>query len=242
MNFNKEPNLPADPAIREKEFHSLETSLTCFRVGLPKELRNVIGSSDHTAVAQLQTMIHASAILLHHNSMVEPAPSDSPSQQAYSFGSPESFSQGWMQSNLSWSPRSIPSPGQIYDDSQSFALCLSAAEGILSTIKATFDLADTGPYNPFVTPAYFLCARILCIRWLETRNPQIRADIDLIIMVIDRISELWGGIAGKYKDLILLDLERDPATVPSLKYINGSAYLGPECAPAYIGLDPELAS
>lgn len=229
--------------MREREFCALETSLACFRISLPKELRGVIGSTEHTAVAQLQTLIHMSEILLHHAAMVDPSSSNPQSQQSYNYMSPDvSFSQQWnMQNNPTWPTSSGTGPStHMGEDSHHFNLCLAAAQGILSTIRETLDLEDTGPYNPFVAPAYYVCCRILCIQWFETQDPQIKADIDLIILVIDRIGELWGGVARKYKDLILYDLERDPTLSASTKFLNGLGYLGPECAPAYVGADPEL--
>ena len=239
-NLNMKPYRPTEPGVREKEFRSLETSLTCFQVALPPELRSVIGSTEHTAVAQLQALLQCSVILLHHGSMVNPATSTPDVLQSCHYGPPvESFSQGWSHSTRdsstsAWSPNT-----GMREESQSFALCLSAVQGILSIIKETIDLAETGPYNPLMTPVYFISARILCIQWLETRDPQARADIDLILLMIDKISELWGGVAGKYKELIQWDLQRDPATVPSLKYLEGGAYIGPECAPVYIGINPD---
>lgn len=239
-NFNMKPYRHTDSTIREKEFRSLETSLTCFRVVLPPELQSVIGSTEHTTVAQLQTLLQCSIILLHHGSMVNPAVSTPVDLQSYRYEPPaKSFPQNWNHntpslSTSTWSPNT-----SMGEESQSFALCLSAVQDILSIIKETIDLADTGPYNPFVTPAYFICARILCIRWLESRDPQARADIDLILLIIDRISELWGGVASKYKELIQWDLQRDPETVASLKYLESGAYIGSEYAPAYVGINTD---
>jgi len=237
-NFNMKPYRPVDPAAREREFRSLKTSLACFRAAIPLELRSVIESTEHTAVAQLQTLLQCSVILLHHGSMAKPAASIPTVLQSYPYRPPAGpFPQGYNTPSFSTSAWN-PNIG-MREESQSFALCQSAVQGILSTIKETIDLAETGPYNPFVTPAYFICARILCIRWLETRDPQAKEDIDLILLMIDRISELWGGVAGKYKELIQWDLQRDPTTVSLIKYLEGGAYIGPECAPAYVGINPD---
>jgi len=239
-NFNMKPYRPTDPVAREKEFLSLEASLSCFQVALPPEMRSVVGSTEHTAVAQLQALLQCSVILLHHGSMVNPVTPTPAVLQRYPHEPPaESFSPGWSHntpglSSSTWNPNT-----GMREESQSFALCLSAVQGILSIIKETIDLAETGPYNPLMTPTYFICARILCIQWLETRDPQARADIDLILLMIDRISELWGGVAGKYKELIQWDLQRDPATVPSLKYLEAGGYIGSEYAPVYIGTNPD---
>ena len=233
INFNNDPNPSSDRSHRDKEFHSLDTALSCFRGALLTEIWNSIGSSDHTAISQLQTMTHACTILLHHPAVGRSGNVHTPSQSSFgasSGSSPQSWvgeSSPWMHTPASSSAR------QSGEENDSFLLCLTAAQGILSTIKTTPDLA-TGPFNPFVTQAYFVCARILVIRWLENHDPAIRADIDLIILVIDRISELWGGVASKYRLSIESDLARDPRTLGSIKN-NGGDYLGDVCAPAYVG-------
>jgi hypothetical protein len=64
--------------------------------------------------------------------------------------------------------------------------------------------------NPFITPSFFLSARILTVRWLETgRDKAVRAEIELILGVFERLKEIWPEVAGKYRDLILADLNRE---------------------------------
>jgi hypothetical protein len=91
--------------------------------------------------------------------------------------------------------------------------------------------------NPFITPSLFLSARILAVRWLETgRDKGVRAKIELILGVFDRIKEVWPDVASKYRCLVLADMARDGNGLGGIRG-GGSGFMGKECAPACVGPD-----
>lgn len=100
--------------------------------------------------------------------------------------------------------------------SQSFNQCFAAVENILSLIKRMANIDQSVLFNPLNCPVYFLCARILSVRYLEgnKRDDDIRSNIDLFLFLFDRIAEKYANLADKYRTLIRFDLERTPRAPP----------------------------
>ncbi|RPA97602.1 hypothetical protein L873DRAFT_1771169 [Choiromyces venosus 120613-1] len=136
----------------------------------------------------------------------------------------------------------------LHHPTPAFTRCVSAVNNILFILKAHINSPPPCPptrspvvidvlQNPFITPSLFLSARILAVRWLETgRDKGVRAEIELILGVFDRIKEVWPDVAGKYRCLVLADLARDGNGLGCIKSGVGG-YMGKECAAAYVGAE-----
>lgn len=108
--------------------------------------------------------------------------------------------------------------------SQSFNQCYAAVENILSLIKRMASIDKEILFNPLNCPIYFLCARILSVRYLEgnKRDQEIRTNIDVILFVFDRLAEKYPNLADKYRTLIRFDLERSPRAPPPVPGLKSS--------------------
>ncbi|PWW75566.1 hypothetical protein C7212DRAFT_204507, partial [Tuber magnatum] len=233
VSYNNSPTPPAD----NTEFESLDITLARFRLSLPRKYRSIVELSptEVTHVTQLQILLHVCTILLYHPTV--PVPTSPLS----------SSSDGPPHQNRGQSPGS----SSIHDLSPAeppFTRCVSAVGNILSILKTHINspppCSPTGSpvvidvlQNPFITPSLFLSARILAVRWLETgRDKGVRAKIELILGVFDRIKEVWPDLASKYRCLVLADMDRNGNGLGSTRS-GASGYMSKEYATAYVGAD-----
>ena len=114
------------------------------------------------------------------------------------------------------------------EQSLGFSRCVNATQCVLRTIKMIASVSVQPLTSPFLMPTYFLCSRFLAIGWLETGNQALRNDIDLILLILDRVGETHAGLANKYRTSILADLARTPAEAREMRVGTGS-YLGNGC-------------
>ncbi|KAI9803988.1 MAG: hypothetical protein M1833_000269 [Piccolia ochrophora] len=127
-------------------------------------------------------------------------------------------------------PPATSALGQNFaSETPSFLRCLNAMRNTMTVIKETVNISLTALLNPFLVPNYFLCCRFLAIRWLERREAAVRNDIDIILMLFDRVAEVWGPLAAKYRTSILHDLGKSAEEAKQMRIGTGN-YLGPECA------------
>ncbi|KAG0124843.1 hypothetical protein HOY82DRAFT_173303 [Tuber indicum] len=233
VSYHNSPIAPTD----NTDFESLETTLARFRLSLPRRYRSIVelSPSEVTHVTQLQILLHVCTILLYHPTV--PVPTSPLS----------SSSDGQLHQHRGQSPGS----SSIHDlppAEPAFTRCVSAVNNILSILRTHINspppCSPTGSLvvidvlqNPFITPSLFLSARILAVRWLETgRDKGVRAKIELILGVFDRIKEVWPDVASKYRCLVLADMARDGNGLGGIRG-GGSGFMGKECAAACIGPD-----
>lgn len=220
------------PAIDTQELESLETTLARFRLSIPRKYRGIVGldPNDITHVTQLNLLLHVCTILLHH-----PAVPMSPPQ-------PD-------RSDTRASPSS-DTPTEDGPAEAAFTRCVSAVSNILGLLKTVINTASEPSrslveidalQNPFIMSALFLAARILTVRWSESgRDKGVRAEIDLVLAVFERLNECWPELARKYIELVKWDLRREREVVGGLKsevrggYVGGGG--GGGCVVGYVGV------
>lgn len=114
-------------------------------------------------------------------------------------------------------------------DCPGFLRCLNAMRSTLRMIKEASNYSIQSLLNPLVVPTYFLCSRFLAISWLESKDQAQRDDIDLILMLLDRVADSWGPLAAKYRTSVLHDLGKTVEAARRMRVGTGS-YIGSECA------------
>lgn len=211
VSYNNSPTIPTDTS----EFESLETTLARFRLSLPRKYRTTVGLNPNRIahVTQLNIFLHVCTILLHHPTVPTPTSPHSPSSDVAMSGA-----QAHPQS-----PGADSAPDLPTSEPPAFLLCLSAVGNILTLLKTQINSPPATSVtqspvvigslqNPFITPSFFLSARILTVRWLDSgRDKIVKAEIDLILELFEHLKEVWPKVAGKYCDLITADLRRDGA-------------------------------
>ncbi|KAI9848272.1 MAG: hypothetical protein M1837_000536 [Sclerophora amabilis] len=227
MEYNNDPDPFSCPEQRSNEFDELVAQLTRFSVSLPPKYTSLLGTSkaEGGMLLWLNFLLHSCFVLLHHPTVSESSSSSSLSN---------------VRSPTSVSPGSVPNGAQ----SSEFLRCLAAVKNIIALINDAAIISSESLLNPFFAPIYAVCARILVVHFLETGDQTSRSNIDLLLLVLDRMP--WTAMVNKYKNTTLRDLTRDPRSVNHIKISNGN-YLEPECAPAsmqseeYHGRIPNVA-
>ncbi|MCJ1378609.1 hypothetical protein MMC17_001708 [Xylographa soralifera] len=120
---------------------------------------------------------------------------------------------------------SYPAAGS---DPPGFLRCWGSVQTILRIINQTATLSVTPLLNPLLGPTYFLCGRILAIRWVETQLACHRSDLDLILMLLEKMGEKWPSLAEKWRRTIELDLAKEKRDVLAMKVGTGN-YMEPTC-------------
>lgn len=95
----------------------------------------------------------------------------------------------------------------------------------LRMIKEASNYSIQSLLNPLLVPTYFLCSRFLTISWLESKDQAVRDDIDLILMLLDRVADSWGPLAAKYRTSVLHDLGKTVEAGRRMRVGTGS-YIG----------------
>ncbi|KAF7507755.1 hypothetical protein GJ744_010184 [Endocarpon pusillum] len=113
------------------------------------------------------------------------------------------------------------------ESSISYLRCHNAMRTMVRIIKETASRSMSALLNPFLVPAYFLCCRFLVISWRDKRSQTDRDDIDTILMLIDRMADVWSSLAARYRESILHDLARGPDQLKLMRRGTGS-YLSAE--------------
>ena len=110
-----------------------------------------------------------------------------------------------------------------------FQHCLRAARHFLSVVKHALSKSVDVLANPLLATALFLCGRFISITWHEEQENSDRDDIDFILLLMDRIGEVWQPLARKFRKGVLRDLmmDRDEA---SRMWVGTGCYLSVECA------------
>jgi DNA-directed RNA polymerase subunit N (RpoN/RPB10) len=83
--------------------------------------------------------------------------------------------------------------------------------------------------NPFLATALFLCGRFIAITWHDEQEHSDRDDIDLILLLVDRIGEVWEPLAKKFRKAILRDLMMDRDEARRM-LVGTGCYSSVECA------------
>ncbi|MCJ1436468.1 hypothetical protein MMC27_005847 [Xylographa pallens] len=107
-------------------------------------------------------------------------------------------------------------------DPPGFLRCWGSVQTLLRIINQTAPLSIAPLLNPFLGAAYFLCGRFLTIRLVETQLTCYRSDLDLILMLLEKMGEKWPSLAEKWKRTIELDLAKDMGDVLAMKVGAGN--------------------
>lgn len=122
--------------------------------------------------------------------------------------------------------KSIPRERSEDEIVSGFPQCLDAVRHILGTFKDTASRSIDTLTNPFLISAYFLCCRLLTVKWCESHDQADRDDVDFIFVLTDRMGEQWAPLAKKFRKGMLQDLLKSPDEIRKMRVGNGH-YLDP---------------
>lgn len=109
------------------------------------------------------------------------------------------------------------SPGSLTPDEDNFVHCVAAARNTVQLVKDVSRISTELLLNPHIAPMVYLAARMLTLEWTNTRNEAIRSDINIILLVFNRLGDTFAVLGGKFRKGILRDLDLDPAMAWKIK-------------------------
>ncbi|KAB2573390.1 F-actin capping protein beta subunit [Lasiodiplodia theobromae] len=118
---------------------------------------------------------------------------------------------------LHFTPTNSSTNEEDQDSSRAFEYCLAAARAIVQLVKDASRIATDTLANPHISPALYLASRILLIQWHRDKDPQLRDDIDLILLAFDRIADAFPVLAQKFTTRINSDVLLDAESIRALR-------------------------
>jgi hypothetical protein len=109
------------------------------------------------------------------------------------------------------------SPGSLTADEDDFAHCVAAARNVVHLVKDVSRISVELLLNPHIAPMVYLAARMLILEWTNTRDEASRSDINILLLVFDRLGDTFAALGGKFRRGILRDLDLDPAAAWKIK-------------------------
>ncbi|KAF2145307.1 uncharacterized protein K452DRAFT_264207 [Aplosporella prunicola CBS 121167] len=204
-SFSLHPASEAD--LIDQEFNDLDAILVRFRLSLPLTATDLSCTSplDYKTVVWFTAILHGSTILLHYRA------ASSVCTGRYCGSSNGSSSESFLPARSSW------------------RLCVAAARDIIQLIKDASRIATNTLVNPHLSAILCLCSRVLLIQWHYTTDRSFRNDIDLVLLVFERMSEVFPVLGRKFCDRIRNDLHLSCKDVQTM-YESGSKELLEQCS------------
>lgn len=181
----------SDPEEHFREFQHLDTELSRFTLSLPRTATALRSSSaeDVFQVIWLNAILSTIVILLHHR------PETSEVQL----------------------PLSPPTDGSQPDSSTSFEYCVSAARKMVRLVQDCTKFSVSAAINPLAVSSLYGCARILCFDYHETKNKETKTSIELLLLLFDRIGEVYPTLGAKYRKGVHFELSQTPEDVREMR-------------------------
>lgn len=210
------PYASTDRDEYESEFQALDMDLIRLRLSIPRSASFPLAATTNNFkhVVWLNIVINTSSILLYACSnplSTQAAPSD----RECSSSRTEDVSQ-------SASPSHWPH-------------CLTAARNTVGIVKDASRISMEILFNPHISVAFYLAGRIITLEYLEAKFgsatdsqqrvsqqqrkscESLRTEIDILLLLFDRLTEVFWDLGSKFKTGLLLHLDQDAETVRRVK-------------------------
>ncbi|KAK5655679.1 hypothetical protein OQA88_5612 [Cercophora sp. LCS_1] len=191
----------------DSELHSecldLQNDISRVRLMMPRSVTDLAAAShaDFKHVVWLRIMMNVNNVFLYHR----PSRTDCDTENL--------SSEGWQNS-------------------------LAAARDTAQLVREASRVSTDLLMNPWVAAPIFTCARILAIEYLSSSSPNsgesgygktaMRADLEVMLLIFDRLDEAFGGVMHKFRIGLLYHLHQGQASVQDVK-ANGSRGLLLSC-------------
>ena len=115
--------------------------------------------------------------------------------------------------------------------------CLAVARNTAAVIRSASRISTDLLMNPNIAAPIFTCARVLVIEHLlppaspdpsPSASAALRADLDVLLLFFDRLSEAFGGVGNKFRNGVLYHLQQSAESAREIK-ARGSRELLTSC-------------
>ncbi|PGH13507.1 hypothetical protein AJ79_03637 [Helicocarpus griseus UAMH5409] len=177
--------LDADLKERADEVLYLQSTVARFWLSLPQSTSNIVDSppEDLPYAIWINILLHLCSVLLNYPTSV----------CGKTEGLPSNF-------------------GKDADANAGFLRGFKSVQSIIQVVKSTASVSQHLTSNPLLASAYFLCSRFLITRWRQTQEPSHRLDVDLMITLFDRMSDMGTVLAQRYKEIVMRELDNHGPT------------------------------
>ncbi|KAH7025387.1 fungal-specific transcription factor domain-containing protein, partial [Macrophomina phaseolina] len=103
------------------------------------------------------------------------------------------------------------------DSSTSFEYCVSAARKMVRLVQDCTKFSVSAAINPLAVSSLYGCARILCFDYHETKNKETKTSIELLLLLFDRIGEVYPTLGAKYRKGVHFELSQTPEDVREMR-------------------------
>lgn len=184
----------SDPEEHFREFQQLDTELSRFKLSLPRAMTMMRTSSVKEAIHifWLNAVLGILVILLHHR----------PETAAYK-------------------PLQMASPAGALDPETSrvddFEYCIAAATNLSRMVQEATKISIDALINPHVGSSLYGCGRTLALHYSETKNEEIKSDIDMYLLLFDRIADLYPVLGTKFRNGMTFTLAQTSEAIRKMK-------------------------
>lgn len=216
------PYASTDRDEYESEFQALDMDLIRIRLSIPRSASFLPAATadNFKHVVWLNAVINISTILLHARPI-----------QAQATTSDQEFTRNGA--DVSQDPKPTH-----------WAHCLTAARNTVGIVKDASRVSMETLFNPHTSVSFYLAGRILALELLETKfanatNPQqsasqqqqrdsesLRTEIDILLLLFDRLAEVFPDLGSKFKTGLLNQLDQDAESVRQIKAEGVKGFLG----------------
>ncbi|KAK3360413.1 fungal-specific transcription factor domain-containing protein [Lasiosphaeria hispida] len=193
------PDYNQDDAARRSERDELEQHLTQTRLMLPRCATDLAAAryQDFKYVVWLNVLMNVNTVLLHHQP---------------------------QRGGIEVADEAAPG---IADDggSSSWQHCVAAAHNTALLVREACRVSTDLLMNPHVSAPIFTCSRILVVEYLlssakgqrQQRSPALRSDLEVMMLMFDRLHEVYGGVFQKFRVGLLYHLHQEEYCVRAVK-------------------------
>ncbi|KAL0257524.1 F-actin-capping protein subunit beta [Diplodia seriata] len=208
----------SDPEEHFSEFQQLDTELSRFKLSLPRTTTTIRSSSsvkEATHAFWLNAITSILIILLHHR--------------------PEKAARKPPQPPLAIQTPVSESHGSI----EGFEYCIAATENLSRMIQDATRISIDSLINPHIGSSLYGCGRTLALHYAasERKSEKVRSDVDMYLLVFDRIADVYPTLATKFGNGMRYTLAQAPEAAYEMK-ADGARGMLTKCGD-WAGSDPQ---
>ncbi|KAL1618103.1 F-actin-capping protein subunit beta [Neofusicoccum ribis] len=184
----------SDPDEHYREFRQLDTELSRFKLSLPRHATTLRTCPVEEAkqIVWLNAILSTATILLHHRPVTS-------------------------EDELPQSPSTEGSTASQPDTNASFEYCVSAARNMARLIQEATRISVDTLINPHIGSSLYVCGKILILHTHLTKSDEVRTDIDMFLLLCDRIADVYPTLGTKFKNGMRYDLKQDAKGVRKMR-------------------------
>ncbi|GME66398.1 f-actin capping protein beta subunit [Neofusicoccum parvum] len=103
------------------------------------------------------------------------------------------------------------------DTNASFEYCVSAARNMARLIQEATRISIDALINPHIGSSLYVCGKILILHTHLTKSDEVRTDIDMFLLLCDRIADVYPTLGTKFKNGMRYDLKQDAKGVRKMR-------------------------